>query len=72
VPLDSNVPGSNQWGCGSPNAHELLGLMLDVRRATVSEVLRPLQERDWVHSNRGEITVLNRKVWNPVVANATP
>lgn len=44
-----------------PLTHEFLALMLGVRRASVSEVLRPLQERGWIQSNRGEITVLDRK-----------
>jgi CRP-like cAMP-binding protein len=41
--------------------HEFLGLMLGVRRASVTDVLRPLQERGWIQSNRGEITILDRK-----------
>ena len=41
--------------------HEFLGLMLGVRRASVSEVLRPLQDRGWIESKRGEITILDRK-----------
>jgi CRP-like cAMP-binding protein len=40
--------------------HEFLALMLGVRRASVSEVLGPLQEKGWVQSNRGEITILDR------------
>jgi CRP-like cAMP-binding protein len=44
-----------------PLTHEFLALMLGVRRASVSDVLRPLQERGWVKSQRGEITVLDRK-----------
>jgi CRP-like cAMP-binding protein len=43
-----------------PLTHEFLGLMLGVRRASVSEVLQPLQSRGWVRSRRGEITVLDR------------
>lgn len=35
--------------------------MLGVRRASVSEVLGPLQERGWIQSNRGQITILDRK-----------
>jgi Mn-dependent DtxR family transcriptional regulator len=35
--------------------------MLGVRRASVTDVLRPLQERGWIQSNRGEITILDRK-----------
>ena len=41
--------------------HEFLGLMLGVRRASVSDVLGPLQDRGWIRSNRGEITILDRK-----------
>src|SRR5829696_7839512 len=44
-----------------PLTHEFLGLMLGVRRASVSDVLQPLQTRGWIRSHRGEITVLNRK-----------
>ena len=44
-----------------PLTHEFLGMMLGVRRASVSEVLQPLQERGWLKSTRGEITILNRK-----------
>ncbi|HEX3601341.1 MAG TPA: Crp/Fnr family transcriptional regulator [Lacipirellulaceae bacterium] len=40
--------------------HEFLAMMLGVRRASVSEVLRPLQETGLVSSNRGLITILNR------------
>ena len=44
-----------------PLTHEFLGLMLGVRRASISEVLHPLQERGLVKSGQGEITVLDRK-----------
>jgi CRP-like cAMP-binding protein len=40
--------------------HEFLALMLGVRRASVSDVLRPLQEAGLVTSVRGHITILNR------------
>jgi CRP-like cAMP-binding protein len=43
-----------------PLTHEFLAIMLGVRRASVTEVLGPLQERGWIQSNRGEITVLDR------------
>jgi CRP-like cAMP-binding protein len=41
-------------------SHEFLSLMLGVRRASVSNVLAPLQELEIVKSNRGTITILNR------------
>lgn len=41
--------------------HEFLAMMLGVRRASVSEVLRPLQEAGLVSSNRGLITILDRE-----------
>ena len=41
--------------------HEFLGLMLGVRRASVTDVLRPLQEAGLVRSNHGTITILNRE-----------
>jgi CRP-like cAMP-binding protein len=41
--------------------HEFLGMMLGVRRASVSEVLRPLQDDGFVRSNHGTITILNRQ-----------
>ena len=41
--------------------HEFLGLMLGVRCASVSDVLGPLHDRGWIQSNRGEITILDRK-----------
>jgi CRP-like cAMP-binding protein len=44
-----------------PLTHEFLGLMLGVRRASVTDVLRPLQERGWINSKHGEITILDRK-----------
>ena len=40
--------------------HDLLALMLGVRRASVSEVLRPLQERGLIRSRRGKIAILDR------------
>ena len=41
--------------------HEFLGLMLGVRRASVTYVLRPLQDAGLVCSNHGTITILNRE-----------
>jgi CRP-like cAMP-binding protein len=40
--------------------HEFLGLMLGVRRASVTEVLGPLQASGLVTSNRGTISILDR------------
>jgi Mn-dependent DtxR family transcriptional regulator len=43
-----------------PLTHEFLGVMLGVRRASVTEVLQPLQEMGLIRSRRGVITVLDR------------
>jgi CRP-like cAMP-binding protein len=43
-----------------PLTHELVAMMLGVRRASISEVLRPLQEWGLIRSQRGQITVLDR------------
>jgi CRP-like cAMP-binding protein len=40
--------------------HEFLSLMLGVRRASVTEVLKPLHERGWIESHRGEISIVDR------------
>ena len=44
-----------------PLTHEFLALMLGVRRASVTDVLKPIQDRGWIGSNRGTITIINRK-----------
>jgi CRP-like cAMP-binding protein len=44
-----------------PMTHEFLAAMLGVRRSTVSEVLEPFQEQGLIRSNRGTVTVLDRK-----------
>jgi CRP-like cAMP-binding protein len=44
-----------------PLTHEFLALMLGVRRASVTDVLKPIQDRGWIGSNRGNIVVLDRK-----------
>ena len=41
--------------------HEFLSMMLGVRRATVTEVLRELQMRGLIQSKNGKINVLDRK-----------
>ena len=41
--------------------HELLSLMLGVRRASVSDVLGPLDAAGLISSTRGHITILNRE-----------
>jgi CRP-like cAMP-binding protein len=43
-----------------PLTHEFLAMMLGVRRASVTEVLRPLQEDGLLHSGQGKVTVLDR------------
>lgn len=44
-----------------PLTHDFLGLMLGVRRSSVSETAQALQERGLIRYHRGVITVLNRK-----------
>ena len=43
-----------------PLTHELLAIMLGVRRVSVTLVLQPLQERGLIRTGRGRITVLDR------------
>jgi CRP-like cAMP-binding protein len=43
-----------------PLTHEFLAIMLGVRRASVTEVLRPLHEQGLVNNSRGAITILDR------------
>ena len=38
----------------------ILGIMLGVRRASVTEVLRPLHDKGLVNNSRGTITILDR------------
>ena len=40
--------------------HEFLALMLGVRRASVSDVLGPLDDAKLIRSTRGQITILDR------------
>jgi CRP-like cAMP-binding protein len=44
-----------------PLTHEFLAIMLGVRRASVTDVLRPLHEQGLVNNSRGAITILNRE-----------
>jgi CRP-like cAMP-binding protein len=47
---------------GSPElaiTHDFLAQMLGVRRATVSDVLRPLQERGLIRASRGRIAIVD-------------
>jgi CRP-like cAMP-binding protein len=44
-----------------PFTHEFLAIMLGVRRASVSDVLRPLHEQGLVNNSRGAITILDRQ-----------
>lgn len=43
-----------------PLTHEFLAILLGVRRASVTEVLRPLQEQGLIRSHRSKIAVLDR------------
>jgi CRP-like cAMP-binding protein len=43
-----------------PLTHEFLGIMLGVRRSSISEVLHPLGQQGLIRSKRGEITILDR------------
>jgi CRP-like cAMP-binding protein len=43
-----------------PLTHKLLAIMLGVRRASVSEVLQPMQDRGIIQSVRGKIDILDR------------
>jgi CRP-like cAMP-binding protein len=43
-----------------PLTHEFLSIMLGVRRASVTDVLRPLHEQGLVNNSRGAITIVDR------------
>jgi CRP-like cAMP-binding protein len=43
-----------------PLTHEFLGVMLGVRRSTVTEVLGPLHDQGLISNSRGMITILDR------------
>jgi CRP-like cAMP-binding protein len=40
--------------------HEFLGIMLGVRRASITDVLKPLQRKQLIRSARGQIEILDR------------
>ncbi len=40
--------------------HEFLAIMIGARRASITEVLRPLQEAGLVRSHRGRIIIVDR------------
>lgn len=44
-----------------PLTHDFLGIMLGVRRASVTDVLGPLSEQGLIKNVRGAITIVNRK-----------
>jgi CRP-like cAMP-binding protein len=44
-----------------PLTHDFLGLMLGLRRATVTDIASALQDRKLIRYNRGLITVVHRK-----------
>ena len=43
-----------------PLTHEFLAIMLGVRRASVTDVLQPLQKRGLIHNGRGRIEIVDR------------
>lgn len=43
-----------------PLTHEFLAIMLGVRRASITEVLRPLQRQGMVRNRRGKIEIVDR------------
>src|SRR4029079_10033311 len=43
-----------------PLTHEFLAIMLGVRRASVTDVLRPLEKNGLVRNGRGKIEILDR------------
>ena len=44
-----------------PITHEFLGIMLGVRRSSVTDVLRPLHEQGLIVNDRGTITIRDRQ-----------
>ena len=51
--------------------HEFLAQMLGVRRATMTDVLRPLQDEGLIRYRRGIVAVLDRRAWSGPRASAT-
>src|SRR4051794_41028519 len=51
--------------------HEYLAIMLGARRASVTDVLGPLQEAGLVRTHRGLIAILEGRGWRPARASAT-
>lgn len=43
-----------------PLTHDFLAVMLGVRRASITDVLRPLDEKGFIRAGRGKITILDR------------
>lgn len=43
-----------------PLTHDFLAIMLGVRRASITDVLRPLDEKGFIRAGRGKITILDR------------
>lgn len=54
--MSQDVLGSDEV----PITHDFLAQMLGVRRASVSDVLRPLQEDGLIRTSRGKVTIVER------------
>jgi CRP-like cAMP-binding protein len=52
-----------------PLTHEFLGVMLGVRRASVTVALDGFKKRDLINARRGGITVLNRKAMEKIASS---
>lgn len=55
-----------------PLTHEFLGIMLGVRRASVTDVLQPLQEGGLIRNERGVIEILNRQGMEALTCECYP